>query len=204
MKNKYIFFLMSVIFSGGTLLSGCASPHVVLRDQELVPAIDASERTKVWAAQSFAITSVEDQRQRPEYWVGTAGTGMRNKPTPVELERPVATMVKTQMEKELELRGLKLANPGDIKLKVTVLELEVEEVRKGLAPEASACHAQMQVDVQPSGKAKPFRWTGKVSFQNRGTLIDTTRATASTLAGCVNLMVEKMVTNEEFKQTLTR
>jgi uncharacterized lipoprotein YajG len=184
----------------------CAAPQLVLKDRELVPAKDASERTQVWAAQTFSISQVEDQRQRPEYWVGTAGTGVRNKPTPVELERPVATVVKTQMENELTQRGLKLASPADVDLKIKVQELEVRETREGMAPEASICNAKMEVAVEPRGKskAKPFKWTGKVEFQNRGTLIDTTAATAATLAGCLNLMVEKMITNGEFKQTMTR
>jgi uncharacterized lipoprotein YajG len=187
-------------------LFGCASPLLVLKDRDLVPAKDASERTQVWAAQSFSISQVEDQREKPQYWVGTAGTGMRNKPTPVELERPVATVVKTQMESELSQRGLKIGNPGDVDLKIKVRELEVRETRQGVAPEASVCNATMEVAVEPQGKskAKPFKWTGKVEFQNRGTLIDTTAVTAATLAGCLNLMVEKMIGNAEFKQTLTR
>ncbi len=188
------------------LLVRCATPQVVLKDRELVPAKDASERTQVWAAQTFSISQVEDQRQKPEYWVGTAGTGVRNKPTPVELERPVATVVKSQMENELKQRGLKLGNPADVDLKIKVQELEVRETRVGLAPEASICSARMEVSVEPGAKskAKPFKWTGKVEFQNRGTLIDTTAATAATLAGCLNLMVEKMVSNGDFKQTMTR
>jgi len=203
MKNiKRILF--SVVLS--LLLIRCASPQIVLRDRELVPAKDASERTQIWAAQTFSISQVEDQRQKPEYWVGTAGTGVRNKPTPVELERPVATVVKTQMENELSQRGLKMANPADVDLKIKVQELEVGETRQGMAPEASICKAQIEVAVEPKGKskAKPFKWIGKVEFQNRGTLIDTTASTAATLAGCLNIMVEKMISNGEFKQTMTR
>lgn len=188
------------------LLIRCASPQIVLHDRELIPAKDASERTQVWAAQTFSISQVEDQRQKPEYWVGTANTGVRNKPTPVELERTVATVVKTQMESELSQRGLKMASPADVDLKVKVQELEVRETREGMAPEASVCSARMEVSVEPNAKSKskPFKWTGKVEFQNRGTLLDTTAVTASTLAGCLNLIVEKMVTNGEFKQTMTR
>ncbi|NJM09683.1 MAG: hypothetical protein HC883_01930, partial [Bdellovibrionaceae bacterium] len=150
------------------------------------------------------ITRVEDKRKVPEYWVGTAGTGMRNKPTPVELERPVAAVVKSQMETEMEARGLKIRTPADVNLTVKVQELEVSETRSGLAPESSICNATMEVDIQPKGDKQKFIWKGTVSFQNRGTLIDTTNATASTLAGCLNLIVEKLVTNNEFKETMTR
>ncbi len=183
----------------------CASSQIVLKDRELIPAKDASERTQVLASPSLSISSVEDQRQKPEYWVGTAGTGVRNKPTPVELERPVATFVKTQVEDELSKRGLKISRAGDLDLKIKVRELEVRETRGHLTPEATVCVADMEVAVEPkSREAKPFKWNGKVEFQNRGTLIDSTATTASTLAGCVNLLVEKMIMNGEFKQRLIR
>ena len=203
MMNTKSILLLSPL---SVFLVHCASPQIVLKDRELIPAKDASERTQVWAAQTFSISEVSDQRQKPEYWVGTAGTGVRNKPTPVELERTVATVVKSQMEDEMVKRGLKMGSPADVDLKIRVHELEVRETRKGVAPEASICSARMEVDVNPAAKskAKPFKWTGKVEFQNRGTLIDTTAATAATLAGCLNMMVEKMVTNGEFKQTMTR
>lgn len=186
------------------LFMGCARQQVVLKENELVPAKDAADRTKVLTSQTISITGVEDLRQKPQFWVGTARTGATNKPTPVELERPVAAVVKSQMENELEQRGLKVTSPADVSLSVKVHQLEVSEVRSGLAPEASVCDTHLEVEVQPKKNAKPFKWKGKVSFQNRGTLLDTTKATAATLAGCLNLIVEKMVNNTEFKETLTR
>lgn len=188
-------------------LIACSSQQIVLRENELVPAKDASERTQIWAPKTLAISQIQDDRQKPENWVGTADTGLNNKPTPVEFERPVATIVKNQIENELKLRGLKFSSQPDVNLKIHIRELELSETKKGFAPEASICKATMDVVVEPTKETsalKPYRWTGKVSFQSRGNIIDTTKASASTLAGCLNLIVEKMVSNSEFKQTMTR
>ena len=186
-------FLLSFVM----MMISCASSRLVLENAQLRPYKDMSQVSKLNGnTLQLNLVAVEDKRVNES--VGTGFSGVQYNPTPVFLEERVSLYLQNYFIDAFASRNIEITNTASMILQIDIDELLVEEKIEKHQPEKAFCRGKITYHVT-SG---PQKWSGTfwTEYLSAGDLSDGTERLAPTLASCLNELVEKLVTNKEFKE----
>ncbi len=193
MKNKVL--LLGVFFN----LLSCASGQLVLDNSQLRPYKDMSQVTTMSNTKVLInLVAVNDKRVNES--IGTGYSGVQYTPTPVFLQEKVSLYLQSYFKDAFAIRNIQVSSESSKELEIDIDELLVEERIEKHNPEKAFCRGKITYHLSVGTE----KWSGTfwTEYLSAGDLSDGTERLAPTFASCMNELVEKLVTNEEFKNLI--
>lgn len=178
----------------------CAQQQITLKNKELVPFNDFSKITRAGnGLKTISFSTVIDNRENKNE-VGKALTGVKYKETPIVMNSGTSNYIKEYLTSALTERGFSVNSMDGINIEVVINELWVEELIEKYQPEKAKCKVNFTFYI----KEENASWNGNywTEIISPGDLADGTEKIAPTFASCLNEVVEKLVTDQEFIKNL--
>ncbi|MCT4641347.1 MAG: hypothetical protein N4A33_03550 [Bacteriovoracaceae bacterium] len=188
---SYLLFLVFV---------SCASKQIII-DKSFKPFEEFSQVTKVNVITAdLNIISVEDQSSMNDY-IGEGLTGVYFSKTPIAFEKNKNDFVKEYFKNALRQRNISLSDSSSNNLNITINKLWVTELIEKYQGERAICEANFTFDLQ---MANGSSWNGTIwtKITSAADLGDGTDKLSSTMSSCMNQIVEKLMTKNQFIQNL--
>jgi len=183
-------------------MSGCGTTQFLLEEKKMKIDKGITSITPLFVpfGVSFHFEVFEDKRKEYLGTLGTTGTGLFNKEAKILSKRSIGKIASEFFSKGFEARGV-MIQPKEKATHIfrsNIKELWIRE-RRGTRTENGFCRVKIDSAVFKKNVKKPI-WYGIswAEFRSRP-MTDVTGEIPVTLASCLNLAIEQIISGKEFR-----
>lgn len=185
-----------IVLSSLLFLISCAQMSVKVSDSDMRPFEEFSKLKKVDGDTKSVNIEVIDARGSEPNVIGYGYTGVKYDKTPVKIESDLATYLSDRLPTEFTKRGVLVGEEGDVALQINVSKFDVHEYIEKHLPERAIC--EVEFNLSSNYLAKNFKARYWAEVISPGDLGDGTEKIAPTIASCINVVMNKIVTDKKF------
>ncbi|GIL16797.1 MAG: hypothetical protein BroJett040_05480 [Oligoflexia bacterium] len=181
---------------------GCATGKEVIKSDSIQPLNSLKYLiSNVQVRGALLVGKFRDDRPTDERnWV--AYTGMFNQETPLELDVSVSDFVQKRIQAGLQRRGIDVLGSSRFILMGSIKKLKVWENTNGWTPESSGCVLELDFFIFNSDRRLIYKGMASAMATGVNNILDTTDSNGPVLETCMQIAVDKIVDDSQFKAVL--